>query len=195
MRQKTCKGCGDKYDKLPHHPPFQAWCGIDCGITVARVRQDKVRAKARAKGRADAKRADKAARATHRARKQALKGRGQWLKEAQAEFNKFCRARDRNQPCISCQRHHDGQYHAGHYMTVGGHPELRFNEDNCHKQCSACNNHLSGDIARYRVNLERKIGPKRLAALEGPHEPLKLTIDDIKLIKVKYRGKVKELLA
>lgn len=126
--------------------------------------------------------------------KQKVKTRGEWLKEAQSAFNKYIRARDIDQPCISCSRTHSGQYHAGHYKSVGANPELRFDESNCHKQCAPCNNHLSGNISNYRVHLLAKIGLDGVVLLEGPHEPLKLTIDEIKAIKEKYNGKYKQLI-
>lgn len=119
--------------------------------------------------------------------------RGYWTKKAQAAFNAFIRAEDAKEPCISCQRFHDGQYHAGHYRTVGGHGELRFEEDNCHKQCSVCNNHLSGNIADYRINLVKKIGLSRVEWLEGPHNPKKYSIEDLKDIEATYKAKLKQL--
>lgn len=125
--------------------------------------------------------------------KEKLKTRSEWLKEAQAAFNKWIRLRDYGLPCISCGRHHKGQYHAGHYRTVGAHPELRFSEDNCHKQCAPCNNHKSGNVVEYRINLSKKIGVDRLEWLEGPHEPKKYTIEEIKLIKKKYNALAREL--
>jgi len=118
-----------------------------------------------------------------------------WIKKAQTAFNAFIRAEDEKEPCISCQRFHDGQYHAGHYRTVGGHGELRFEEDNCHKQCSVCNNHLSGNIADYRINLVKKIGLSRVEWLEGPHDPKKYSIEDLKDIEATYKNKLKELKA
>ncbi|MDG6786005.1 recombination protein NinG, partial [Glaesserella parasuis] len=72
-------------------------------------------------------------------------------------------------------------------------PELRFNEDNVHKQCSACNNHLSGNITEYRINLVRKIGVERVEALESYHPPVKWSIEDCKEIIKTYRAKIKEL--
>lgn len=122
-----------------------------------------------------------------------LKTKSDWLREAQTAFNAYIRERDRKQPCISCGRFHDGQYHAGHYRTVGAHPELRFVEDNCHKQCAPCNNHQSGNVVEYRINLKERIGEKRLEWLEGPHNLPKWTIDDIKAIKSEYKQKLKEL--
>ena len=129
-----------------------------------------------------------------RERKEKLKSRSDWLKDLQRVFNEFIRLRDKDLPCISCGRYHEGQYHAGHYRSVGACPELRFNEDNVHKQCSACNSHLSGNILEYRLGLIEKIGLERVEFLERQdHPPLKLSVEEIKdLIKV-YKAKVKEL--
>jgi len=137
--------------------------------------------------------AAKKERKEHKARKEGLKTRGDYAKEAQTEFNRYIRLRDGKLPCISCCRHHTGQYHAGHYRTVGGHPELRFNEDNCHKQCSVCNNHKSGNIVEYRINLKARIGVDRIEWLEGPHEAKKYTVEQLKQIKADYRLKANEL--
>lgn len=136
---------------------------------------------------------EKKERAKHKEAKEKLKSRGDYAKEAQAEFNRYIRLRDGKHPCISCGRHHSGQYHAGHYRTVGGHPELRFNEFNCHKQCSVCNNHKSGNIVEYRINLKTRIGEQQLDWLEGPHETKKYTIEELKEIKFKYRKLANDL--
>jgi len=87
-----------------------------------------------------------------------LKTKAQWAKEAQAAFNRFIRLRDADQPCISCGRHHSGQYHAGHFLSVGARPELRFNEFNVNKQCAPCNTHLSGNAVLFRQGLIAKFG-------------------------------------
>ena len=131
----------------------------------------------------------------HAAKKQKLldEDRGYWLKKAQAAFNSYIRARDALRPCISCGRHHEGQYHAGHYRTVGANPELRFEEHNCHKQCSSCNNYLSGNLINYRINLLKKVGANVVDWLEGPHAPKKYTIDDLKQIRKTYDEKTKSL--
>ncbi|KSC62330.1 recombination protein NinG [Pseudomonas aeruginosa] len=128
-----------------------------------------------------------------KARKERLKSRSDHLKECQAIFNQCIRLRDADLPCISCGRHHAGQYHAGHYRTVAASPELRFEPLNVHKQCAPCNNHKSGDIVNYRINLVRKIGAEKVEWLEGPHDSLKLTIDEIKALKAKFRAWVREL--
>ena len=113
--------------------------------------------------------------------------------KAQAAFNAYIRKRDEKLPCISCGRHHQGQYHAGHYKTRGAHPELAFHPFNCHKQCSACNNHLSGNISNYRPNLIDKIGLENVEWLESQHKPQLYTAEDLSEIADYYKEKLKEL--
>lgn len=149
--------------------PLQSVCSPMCAVKVAQT----LRMKQERKELRDAK--------------QRIKSRAEWLKEAQSEFNRYIRLRDAHLPCISCGRFHGGQYHAGHYRTVGSAPELRFSELNVHKQCAPCNNHLSGNIVNYRIQLLQKIGEENLEWLEGKHEPLKLTIPEIIAIRDKYR--------
>jgi hypothetical protein len=114
-------------------------------------------------------------------------------KLAQTAFNRYIRLRDDREPCISCGRYHTGQYHAGHYRSVGAHPELRFELNNCHKQCSGCNNHKSGNILEYRINLLLNIWSEKLKWLEGHHELKKYSIDDLKAITKIYKDKIKLL--
>ena len=115
-----------------------------------------------------------------------------WLtKEAQRVFNKYIRERDKDLPCISCGNT-DRQMHAGHYHTVGGNGNLRFNEDNCHKQCSICNNHKSGNLVAYKDHLISKIGIDRFKALDTKTTK-SYTIDELHDIIIKYKTKIKDL--
>jgi len=93
----------------------------------------------------------------------------------------------------------------GHYLSVGAHPELRFEPNNAHLQCTRCNggagkygnfNNKGETVAKnYRINLIKKIGQAKVDWLEGPHEAKNYTIDDIKEIKSLYKQKLKELKA
>ena len=49
-----------------------------------------------------------------------------------------------------------------HYFSRGHSSSLRFNLNNIHKQCSVCNNHLSGNIGEYTPRLIDKIGNDKL---------------------------------
>ncbi len=169
-----CKVCVDEYKKFQS---TQKVCGPRCAI-------DLVSAGKASEFRKETKRL-----------KDKIKSRSEWLKDVQTVFNLFIRLRDHNLPCISCQRHHQGQYHAGHYRSVGSAPELRFDELNNNKQCAPCNNHLSGNLIPYRVNLIEKIGIENVEFIEGKHEPKKYTIDDLKELKKEYKLKIKQLKA
>jgi hypothetical protein len=124
-----------------------------------------------------------------------MKSRADWLREAQAAFNRYIRLRDHDKPCISCGRQHQGQWHAGHYRSVGACPELRFEELNVHKQCAPCNDHLSGNIVEYRRGLIERIGIDRVEWLEGNHAAKKYTIEEIRAIKAEYTRKAKDVRA
>ncbi len=178
-KPKRCKVCRSEF--VPRQS-FQSWCSPECGLRLSQAKQSKDRAKV-----------DKAERAEIRQAKERIKSRGDHLKDAQAAFNAWIRERDAALPCISCGRHHEGQYHAGHYRTTAAAPELRFEPLNVHKQCAPCNNHMSGNIVEYRINLVKKIGAEAVEWLEGKHEPAKLTIEDIKAITAKYRALVREM--
>lgn len=132
-------------------------------------------------------------RKSDRERRVALKTRQDWLREAQAAFNAFIRARDHDQPCISCGRFHTGSYDAGHYRSVGAQPALRFNEANVHKQCVPCNQHKGGNIIEYRIRLVEKIGRMGVEWLEMEHPPLKLDIPGIQAIKEEYQRRVRQM--
>ena len=184
LKPRRCAWCGKEFIRWNS---LQNTCGIDCAISLVKDKNDKRLVK-------DIKTAKAIERKDIKLRKEKLKSRSQHLKECQTVFNRFIRLRDEKDPCISCQRHHTGQYHAGHYKSVGAHPELRFNELNCSKQCRPCNEFKSGNIVNYRINLIEKIGQKNVDVLEGKHEPLKLSILEIKELKQEYRDKIKDML-
>ncbi|VVP22849.1 hypothetical protein PS896_03934 [Pseudomonas fluorescens] len=180
-KPKKCKNpaCGDSF--VPQRLG-QAVCGYKCGLAIKDVNQEKA-------GKALAQ----IGRREIQVRKEKLKSRADHLREAQAVFNEWVRLRDADRPCISCGRHHEGQYHAGHYRSVGANPELRFEPLNVWKQCAPCNTHLSGNLVNFRISLLQGIGAEKVEWLEGPHEPRKYTVEEIKTIKAEYRAKTREL--
>jgi hypothetical protein len=119
------------------------------------------------------------------------KTRQKLTQEAQAAFNSWVRLRDAGKPCVSCGRYHNGQMHAGHYRTTKAAPQLRFNGWNVHSQCSACNNHLSGNLIEYRIELARRIGPEKLACLETRNETRRYSDEYLDRIKRVFRRKVR----
>ena len=70
---------------------------------------------------------------------------------------------------------------------------MRFEEENCHKQCVKCNQHLSGNTVEYRKRLIDRIGLERVEAIEADQEPRKHTIPDLKEMIDHYKKMVREL--
>ena len=181
-RRKRCPSCRVMFTPARNS---QAVCGeIECAIAHGQSE----------KGRAIAGKAlAEVGRREIKVRKERLKSRADHLREAQQAFNEWVRLRDADLPCVSCGRHHDGQYHAGHWRSVGANPELRFEPLNAWKQCAPCNTHLSGNLVNYRISLLQLIGAEKVAWLEGPHPARKYTVEEIKAIKADYRAKTREL--
>ena len=154
-------------------------------------------------------------RKTLKLRKEKLKTKRDWLREAQTAFNRYIKARDRvyyltqhkAPECVSCgTTNQDIQYAAGHYKTRGSHPELSFDEENVHLQCNNnCNKHLSGNIngtkdtRGYKEGMLIRYGVEKgkaiLTRLDGENETPEWMsdIEQIKLKKKEYNRKAREL--
>lgn len=180
MAMKKCRVCRQPFEP---RQPMQAVCGVACAKELAAS----IRGKAEKQAAIKQRKAD-------RERKEKLKSRSELAREAQAAFNAWVRLRDADKPCISCGRRHEGQYHAGHYLSVGARPELRYEPINVWKQCAPCNTHLSGNAVLFRQALVREIGLDRVEWLEGPHPVRKYTADDLKAIRDEYRKKMRDLV-
>jgi len=171
IKQKKCKAPDCENMFTPFSTLTRA-CSPQCALILVKIANEKAQRK------------------DTRERKKALKTLSEHTKEAQTPFNRYIvKVRDKDLPCISCNRHHSGQYDAGHYRSTKTHPELRFNEDNVHKQCSPCNRQLRGNIVEYRINLVKKIGLDRVVELEGKYEPKHYTIADVQEIQKTYKLK------
>jgi hypothetical protein len=171
VKTRKCSYCREQFQ------PFrmgQKACSVECACQLAREKREK-----------EERKADKV-------KRDKLKSRSDWLKEAQQAFNRWIRLRDDKDPCISCGRHHEGQYHAGHYLSTGARPELRFDPMNVHKQCQPCNTHLHGNLLMYRKAMIEIYGDEEVEILEGPHEPKKYSIEELKAIKDEYTKRAKE---
>lgn len=180
-KSKTCKNPACRASFVPQRLG-QSVCNYTCGLAIKDVNQDKAR-----KSLAQVERRE------IKVRKEKLKSRADHLKDTQQAFNAWVRERDAELPCVSCGRHHQGKYDAGHYRTVGSNPALRFEPLNCHRQCSPCNTQLSGNIVNYRIALVTRIGAEAVDWLEGPHEAKKYTVEELKAMTADYRAKTREL--
>jgi len=173
---RLCKNCGESFEKKR---PLQAACSIQCSWEWARKLKEK-----------------KEKREWTSRKKELIektKTLTDYKKDLQTVFNKFIRSRDKDQPCISCQNPEPKKKNAGHYKSVGSHPELRFEELNCHSQCEYCNTFLHSNTIEYRKNLILKIGIKKVEWLEGNHEPKKYTVQELKDLTKHYKAEIKKL--
>ena len=181
MKPSICKVCKTPFTK---QKMGQKVCGPECALSLAvsnRTKAEKV----------EITRARKAA-------KEKLKTRSDWMKEVQAAFNAFIRARDADLPCICCGKPLSagdvgGSYDCGHYRSVGSAPHLRFDERNAHAQRKQCNRWGAGRAVDYRIGLIARIGQAAVEALESDQEPRKYTVDELIQLKQFYKAKLKEL--
>lgn len=180
-RPKKCRNAACRAEFIPARP-MQTACSVSCAIALTEARKAK-----QSLDQAKQERADR------RAARERIKTKGDYMRETQTAFNEWIRERDRDLPCVSCGRFHQGQWHAGHYRTVGANPELRFNPLNVQKQCAPCNSHKSGDIVNYRIELVKRIGVDQVEWLEGPHEPKRYTIEELKAMKASFRAMTRSL--
>ena len=190
FRRTRCPHCKGKMEQgVRIHP--------ECIDAYAEAEE----AKAKRKSEKQARAAAKVERAETRRRKEAIKTLPKLKKEAEREFNAFIRARDADQPCISCGAPppdlsglHAGR-DAGHYRSVGSAAHLRYHEDNVHAQCVHCNQHGAGRAVEYRIGLIARIGEARVVALETNNTVRKWTHDELRAIRDTYKAKLKEMKA
>lgn len=194
IKPKKCRVCRREFAP---RLSTQVCCSPTCAISYARHCGEKRQSAAM----------KRVAAAEKRERRIALKTRKDWVREAQAAFNAWVRERDHFQPCISCGSHvPDGYWDAGHFLSVGAHPELRFEPLNCHKQCKSCNGttiHKRGYVQpferqlsvrnRYRANLVERIGLRQVEWLESYHEPLKPTVEWLREKIVEWRKETRRM--
>ena len=185
---RKCKNpaCGIRF---PPQRPGQVVCSPKCGLAIKDVNEGRAR-----------KAIDQRERLEVKVRKEQLKSRGDYMREAQAEFNTYIRLRDEHLPCISCDSMPSdrdlitgSRWDAGHYRSLGACPALRFEPLNVHRQCVKCNRNLSGNAVEYRIRLVKRIGAAKVEWLEGQHPLKRYTIDELKAIKAHYRSMSKEL--
>ena len=136
--------------------PLGVFCNWGHAIAHGKALAEKKKVKAKAA-------TYKVARVKHKADKERVKTKAKWLQELQVLVNQYVRLRDKRDFCTSCDKGPmwGGQWQAGHYYSRGHSAALRFNLHNIHKQCSVCNNHLSGNIGQYTPKLIDKIGQDR----------------------------------
>lgn len=115
-------------------------------------------------------------------------------------FSEFIRLRD-SRPygykcfrCISCgQIKPFDQMDCGHFIGRT-HMATRFDEENCHGECKACNRFSPDHMIYYQRNLERLIGKDRLDLLIARgRQTRKWSAFELDMLIKYYTARVKEM--
>lgn len=181
-KPKTCPICSTEY--IPRSSLQKVCHNYKCAIAFNKQRDAEIAAR-------EQRKREREQSADLRQRREALKTRAEWEREAQAAFNRYIRMRDMYQECIS----HPGKLisnsnyitgsavDASHYRSRGAASHLRFNVFNVHSACTRCNRQLSGNAVEYRIRLIERIGLERVERLEADNDPRKFDIDYLKRVK------------
>ena len=196
MGKKKCAYCKEYADKESDEAiqgPISFYCSIDCMSKHGHEKQQKAREKQFKK---HVSKCNKDIKASHKADKERIKPKGDYMKEAQAAFNKYIRVRDHGKPCISCLMHFPSQkiggvVDAGHYRSRGAAGHLRFNVFNCHSQCVKCNRYRGGNAVDYRINLIERIGLGKVELIESNQDLRSFDIEYLKRVKRIFNKKAR----
>lgn len=165
-RKRKCACCRVSF--VPMTPMGRA-CSIKCAISIATEARKKQERK------------------DDKLRRQALNTRQDWLREAQAAWNRYVRLRDAGKPCCSCgampEQKYGGTMDCSHYRSRGSAPHLKFHLHNAASACVKCNRFLGGNIAALRAGLIDRIGLDKVLAVESDNTPRKF--DQTYLIRIK----------
>jgi hypothetical protein len=128
-------------------------------------------------------------------KREKLKTRAEWAREAQAAVNKYVRMRDYHLGCVSCDKPASwpGQWHASHFRSVGAASAVRFSLWNIHKSCSICNNWKSGNLSDYEPRLREKIGGSKVDWLRTQNQCVSYSIEYLKRLKSVFNKKARRL--
>ena len=170
--------------------PFIVWCSPECGTVLAIAKLEKQKeSAARAERKADQEKLAK------------FKRKADHVADCQKAFNAWVRFRDRDEPCICCGRWPasqsltGGEWDAGHYLSRGSHPHLRFDVRNVFKQMKGCNRPGGTTAASFRAGVVARIGLAAVEALEADQEPKHYTVDQLIAMTAHYKQELKKLKA
>lgn len=188
-KRRNCKSCKKTFKPTAF---YEWWCGPECRDAVIRMAAEKGRQSVAKKKMEDLK----VERKVWRERKEKLKTKSDWAKEAQIAVNRFVFWRDYGQPCIACgcQLNYGvrgGAVDASHYRSRGTASHLRYNTFNIHAGCVRCNREQSGNLVPFRKHLIEKIGIERVERLEDDNNPRRFSIEYLKRVKSLFTRRAK----
>jgi len=134
--------------------------------------------------------------------KDEVRKKSYYEKQLEIEVNTIVRLIDEDNGCISCSHGWDGNWtrrkNAGHRLSVGASPHLRYNFFNIYLQCSICNTHKSSNEREYDKGLFTHHGVdilEKAKSLSASFKSLHLSKEDLKEKIVIAKGIKKEILS
>ena len=179
--KKRCRQCKsykaeESMVKTPNNAYF---CNHKCAELYAYKNKEKGRKIKEAKQKKDFQLSDR------KIRKTALK----------AACHAYIRERDKDKLCPCCNEPLGSDFHAGHFLESGNHPQIRYDEDNIHGQRLYCNKFKGGDSGDYEKNLRIRIGDERVdRLLSMKFGKCTMTTDDMIKLENYFKQKLKDLL-
>jgi len=189
MKPKICKfkGCDQEAINFPNSTIKQKFCK-DHAISqaISKVRLNSI----------------KTAKKEHKQNVDSARSKSYFEKQLQTEINSIVRLIDNDKGCISCDHGWNNldtrQWHSGHRFSIGSNSSLRFNVFNIYKQCSICNNWLSGNERKYDKGIIDHYCVELLdyiKQLPTEYKEIHLSIDDLKTAIIKAKQVKKEILS
>lgn len=182
-KQPKCKNpeCRQPFSQ---HNSMQIVCSPRCGLAWAAIERKRKEAQLAREDRKDT-----------RERKEKLKTRADYMREAQQAWNRYVRARDAGLPCASCgampAQKIGGTIDCSHYRSVGSSPHMRFHLHNAAAACVRCNRDLSGNVVELRKGLIARIGEEKVLAVEADQSVRKFTVDYLVRLKKVFSKKAR----
>lgn len=174
IKSKKCPICGNLF--IPTFSTLQPVCGPLCAIKFNSEKEVKKRVEQM---------------------KVEVEGTSKLEQAAKLIFQQWIRERDKHYPCISCGSIHT-KMDAGHFYKAELFSGLIFEEDNVHKQCCACNQHMDGNLIQYRKGLVARYGSDFVEQLDGiadANRYYKYTRSELIDLANKYKLKLKQTQA
>jgi hypothetical protein len=162
LKGYNCSVCGDRFQKKMSDT-ITKWCSEDC-----KEEYDSVSLELGLKNSEETKKETTLS---------------EWKERLQNVINEIVKIKDKDFPCIVTGEH-EGEMHAGHFFSVGAHPELRFNVWNIHKQCFNSNVIEGGEPTAYAYGFLDRYGSEQLGIVNRftiKYKTLRITKLEIKL--------------
>lgn len=198
MQPKLCKwekeSCEDERVNYPGKSIRSPYCKLHLAIShIYKKRKEAIKVKS-----AEIKQSKK----EFAIKKEASRSKSYFEKKLETEVNAIVRFIDTGKGCISCNHGWESNFtrqaHAGHRISVGSNPSLRYHLFDIFLQCSICNNWKSANEREYDKGIIKHYGQETLDYIKQlPSEvgSIHLSIDELKQAIINARKVKAEILS